>query len=346
MKYAVRSLLLSILAVAALSCDKAIPTAPEGSILTVSASPSRIGVNGSSNITIMGRRSNGSPLAPGTEIRLTTTIGTIPSLVTLDGDGEATAVLRGDGRLGVARVTASAGTVTGGGSGSGSGSGGTGGSGGSGTGTGSGTSSGILTATVDVEVGNAGKTIVLQASPTNLSSEGGDVRLTALVRDATGQPLQGAQVNFLTDLGRLKSGGGLKQTDANGQATDTLTVTENDITISDTTGFSVTAQTAGADGALISDDFQIQVQSNRPIADFTVRSAGQFKVQFTSTSTGLEPLTFDWVFGDGETSTERNPVHDYKTQGRFTVTLSVSNTFGEAVEVKQIFVESGKVTIE
>jgi len=346
MKYAVRSLLLSVLFVAASSCDKAIPTAPEGSILTVAASPSRIGVNGSSTITIMGRRSNGSPLATGTEIRLSTTIGSIPSVVTLNGNGEATAVLRGDGRLGVAKVTASAGTVTGGGGGAGGG----GGTGGSGTGTGSGTSSGILTATVDVEVGNAGKTIVLQASPTNLSSEGGDVKLTALVRDSNGQPLQGASVNFQTDLGKLKSGGGLKQTDANGQATDTLTVTKDDITISDTTGFSVSAQTAGADGVLISDDFQIQVQSNRPIANFTVRSAGQFKVQFTSTSTGLEPLEFEWDFGDTEPDPtqedKRNPVHDYETQGRFTVTLRVSNAFGEAVEVKQIFVESGKVTIE
>jgi hypothetical protein len=51
-------------------CDKAAPEAPAGSILAVSANPTRIALNGQSIITIIGRQPDGKPLNPGTEIRL------------------------------------------------------------------------------------------------------------------------------------------------------------------------------------------------------------------------------------------------------------------------------------
>ncbi len=47
------------------------------------------------------------------------------------------------------------------------------------------------------------------------------------------------------------------------------------------------------------------------------------QVQFTSTSSGAQ--TFLWNFGDGNTSTDENPVHTYTTTGPFTVTLTVFN---------------------
>lgn len=45
-------------------------------------------------------------------------------------------------------------------------------------------------------------------------------------------------------------------------------------------------------------------------------------VQFTSTS-GLEILDYSWDFGDGETSTDPNPMHTYDDPGYYDVTLSV-----------------------
>ena len=90
-----------------LGCDKATPVAPTGTTLTLSANPTKIGLTGSSTVTIVGRKPDGNPLNPGTEIRLTTDRGTIsPSVVQVDSSGRATATLRGDGRSGPAKVTA------------------------------------------------------------------------------------------------------------------------------------------------------------------------------------------------------------------------------------------------
>ncbi len=63
-------LLLAIVFVPAVGCDKVNPTAPNGTILTMSANPAQISLNGTSTITVIGRKPNGSPLNRGTEVRL------------------------------------------------------------------------------------------------------------------------------------------------------------------------------------------------------------------------------------------------------------------------------------
>jgi Invasin, domain 3 len=90
-------------------CDKATPVAPDGTVLTISANPSRIGLNGTSVITVVGRKPDGNPLNPGTEIRFSTDRGTVDPPVAQVQDGAATAVLRADGRSGAAMVTAATG---------------------------------------------------------------------------------------------------------------------------------------------------------------------------------------------------------------------------------------------
>jgi PKD repeat protein len=50
-------------------------------------------------------------------------------------------------------------------------------------------------------------------------------------------------------------------------------------------------------------------------------------VQFTNTSTG-NPTAFVWDFGDGQTSTEVNPVHIYGASGTYTVGLTAINASG------------------
>jgi PKD repeat protein len=47
-------------------------------------------------------------------------------------------------------------------------------------------------------------------------------------------------------------------------------------------------------------------------------------VNFIDESTG-DPTTWEWSFGDGETSSEQNPSHIYQNDGLYTVTLIVSN---------------------
>src|SRR5215210_2642976 len=113
MKQAVGLLALLCLLTPSLGCDKATPVAPTGSILSLSANPTKIGLNGTSTITVVGRKPDGNPLNPGTEIRLSTDLGTIsPSVVQVDSGGRATATLRGDGRPGPAKITAATADAT------------------------------------------------------------------------------------------------------------------------------------------------------------------------------------------------------------------------------------------
>ena len=38
-----------------------------------------------------------------------------------------------------------------------------------------------------------------------------------------------------------------------------------------------------------------------------------------------QPLSYSWVFGDGATSTEANPLHTYAQIGNYTARLTVSD---------------------
>jgi len=108
---ALLALLALFAVVIGLACGKASPTAPSGTLLTVSASPTRIGVNGTSTISIIGRTATGTPLRSGTELRVATSLGSIEPIVTTNGNGEATATLRGDGRQGTATVEVTTGVA-------------------------------------------------------------------------------------------------------------------------------------------------------------------------------------------------------------------------------------------
>ena len=48
-----------------------------------------------------------------------------------------------------------------------------------------------------------------------------------------------------------------------------------------------------------------------------------------------DPLTYEWNFGDGATSTERDPVHEYPSASRFTATLTVRDNKGAAASTTE-----------
>ncbi len=62
-----------------------------------------------------------------------------------------------------------------------------------------------------------------------------------------------------------------------------------------------------------------------PVSDFTYEATG-LTVTFTATATNT--ATYLWEFGDGETSTEMNPVHVYVGGGSFDVKLTVTGEGG------------------
>lgn len=67
-----------------------------------------------------------------------------------------------------------------------------------------------------------------------------------------------------------------------------------------------------------------------PLVDFTadklIGCAVPFPVQFTSITTPATGLAYQWNFGDGNTSTDPNPLHTYNSTGNFTVTLTITDT--------------------
>ncbi|MFZ5916290.1 MAG: Ig-like domain-containing protein [Chloroflexota bacterium] len=52
-------------------------------------------------------------------------------------------------------------------------------------------------------------------------------------------------------------------------------------------------------------------------------------VRFDNNSSGTEPQSYFWQFGDGATSEEENPTHVYANAGFYTVWLTVRNLWGE-----------------
>jgi PKD repeat protein len=73
-----------------------------------------------------------------------------------------------------------------------------------------------------------------------------------------------------------------------------------------------------------------------PKADFigSPRSGlAPLAVAFTDLSTG-DPTSWRWDFGDGGTSGQQNPTHEYTTPGGYTVSLTVANAAGEDTRVR------------
>jgi PGF-pre-PGF domain-containing protein len=74
----------------------------------------------------------------------------------------------------------------------------------------------------------------------------------------------------------------------------------------------------------------ITVFETIPVAGFTSNSTNgprPLSIAFTDTSIGY-PRSWEWDFGDGTTSTEQNPVHEYARVGNYSVNLTATNEKG------------------
>ena len=77
-----------------------------------------------------------------------------------------------------------------------------------------------------------------------------------------------------------------------------------------------------------------------PVASFTATPTtgkAPLTVTFTDKSTN-NPTAWSWSFGDKSTSTTKNPVHKYTQTGKYTVTLTSSNTAGSNSITKSGFI--------
>ena len=106
-----------------------------------------------------------------------------------------------------------------------------------------------------------------------------------------------------------------------------------------TTAAKAVTPTTSAPGAAEEDEYELDVIAEAEPDE----GAPPLKVQFTASveeETG-GPFTFAWDFGDGQKSTEQNPVHTYAKVGEYTATLTVTNQKGnKGTDEIDIFVET------
>jgi len=219
---------------AVFACDRVPPVPPAASTITLSINPSRIDREGeSATVTIIVRKDDGTPVNPGTQVNVSTTLGALdPETAFTDETGTAKSTLTGDGRIGMATVSVTTGAA------------------------------GLVS--VDVQIGSLAASITLTATPSDLPKDPqgneGVIELLALIRDDTGAPLGGTIVNFGTDIGVLDSRGGPVVTNDLGEASDTLTVSRNNVSVLFEPFFEVRAETAIQGGSLIDDIVEIQIR--------------------------------------------------------------------------------------
>ena len=188
------TLLLLPLAFAAMAlyvigCDSAPnPVAPTGTVLTVTANPTKIAPNGeTAAITVSGFKPDGNPLNPGTLVTLSSDLGNLASnSLAISSNGRAQTTLTSDGRTGAATVTATL------------------------------TTGGEATATATVQVEDLKPQLEISANPSTIPVLDTST-ITIFARDSNGFLLgAGERILLTADLGSVPSE---VETDASGRAT-------------------------------------------------------------------------------------------------------------------------------
>ncbi len=154
------------------------------------------------------------------------------------------------------------------------------------------------------------------------------------VTDAKAEPVEGATVEFA-----LTSAGAGAEIVPSTATTDATGRAQAHVLLGSKVGLQVGEARVALDGATslktsftalaISDSSS----NHSPRADFSSQCV-ELTCQFTDSSTDTDgSLTgWAWNFGDGGTSTEREPVHSYSEAGTYTVTLSVTDSEGSSDE--------------
>ena len=102
---------------------------------------------------------------------------------------------------------------------------------------------------------------------------------------------------------------------------------------------SLTATNAAGSNTITKMDYIKVIE--KPVADFTSNvTSGKvpLTIAFTDKSKGT-PTSWTWNFGDGASSTEQNPKHQYLQEGKYKVTLTVTNAAGSNTTAKTDYIK-------
>jgi uncharacterized protein (TIGR02145 family) len=96
----------------------------------------------------------------------------------------------------------------------------------------------------------------------------------------------------------------------------------------------------GSDSEIKTNYISVSASGTAPDAGFTADQTSiivEETVNFTDQSIN-DPTSWSWNFGDGGTSTEQNPSHQFNTEGVFTVSMSATNSYGTDTETKNNYI--------
>ncbi|MDR7665341.1 PKD domain-containing protein [Methanosarcina sp. Z-7115] len=120
---------------------------------------------------------------------------------------------------------------------------------------------------------------------------------------------------------------------------------ENSVHTFNKTGlYSVTLTASNANGSSALTKTSCIAVSNSLAAAFSAAptsGSAPLSVSFTDNSTG-SPTAWTWAFGDGNASTEKNPVHTFNKTGLYSVSLTVDNPGSSSTETRTRYIEVSK----